>query len=750
MNMFLFNNIIAMKKIVLLLAIACWAVASLAVPADPTPARLTQPDGSTLTVVLHGDEFFHFTTTLDGYTVMKNAAGYYTYARLDGDRLVAGDRIARDKAERSAADHAALADTPKGLTGQAMVQSGRQMAARRNSAMHRVGADGEMGYENFRGLIILINYTDKKFSMPNANSFYNDMVNTHNFTGYNMNGRWVNMVGSVRDYYYDNSARQFDPVFDIVGPIDVSYTCTSPQGTSNAEPIFREALQKADATVDFSQYDSDGDGYVDMVFFLVAGLSANYSGNNENYLWPHMYYLYRAPRLDNVMFGLYACSTEIAGWENYWSDVNGIGTFCHEFSHVLGLPDLYDTDYSGSGGESRNPGDWSIMAGGSGGNFGRNPVGYSLYERYALGFATPQLLDTPGEYSLQPLDQSNMGYRLNTPVNKEFFLIENRQAGKWDRYLPGHGMMIARVDSTDENVWWSNQVNCNPNRMYYDLLRAFYRGEDSDSDPFPGSNHVTTINNFTDPSLQTWGKFFNDYGIQNIAERNNVVSFELIEDNSILSLVEDFEDMPVTDDLNAKGVPGVISKWDFVKCAVESPEEGKCNGHQAVSMKKPSQLTTSKPLSVIPYMVSYSVHNPTATPANVRFTYSVDGGETWIEAANSTLRAESHATSSASIILPTDAPIMLRFNQISGNSKVSIYLDDIKVYYQETWPPVPLKGDVNFDEEVNIADVNAVIYLILHGASMPEMLPYGDVNGDGEVNIADVNTIISIIVGGSD
>jgi M6 family metalloprotease-like protein len=738
-----------MKRIVLLLAITLWGIASQAVPADPTPVKVTQPDGTTLTLKLHGDEFFHFTTTLDGYTVLKNKAGYYTYARLDAGQLVPGERIARDKAERTAADHAALAGIPKGLTDQAMVQNGRQMLGKRNSAMRRVGADGEMGYENFRGLIILINYSDKQFSMPNTNNFYNDMVNTHDYTGYYMNGRWVTMTGSVRDYYYDNSANKFDPVFDIVGPINVSYACTYPQGTSRAEPIFREALQLADETVDFSNYDSDGDGYVDMVFFLVAGLSANYSGNDQNYLWPHMYYLYRAPMLDNVRFGLYACSTEIAGWEGYWSDVNGIGTFCHEFSHVLGLPDLYDTDYSDSGGESRDPGDWSIMAGGSGNNFGRNPVGYSLYERYALGFATPQLLQEAGTYTLQQLDQSNMGYRLNTPVQDEFFLIENRQAGKWDRFLPGHGMMIARVDSTDENVWAANQVNCNPNRMYYDLLRANYRGQDSDSDPFPGSFDVTSINNFTNPSLQSWGKFFNEFGIQHISEHNNVISFELIEDNSILTLVEDFEDMPVTDDLSAKGVKGVLSNWDFVKCAVESPEEGKCNGHRAVGMKKPSQLTTSKPLSVIPYMVSFTVHNPTSTAANVKFTYSLDRGETWIETANSTLKTEGRTTNSTSIILPTDAPIMLRFNQTSGNGKVSIYLDDIKVYYQETWPLEPIKGDVNRDEEVNIADINAAIDLILNGASIPELLSNGDVNGDGEVNIADVNMIIDIILGGS-
>ena len=737
-----------MKKIFLLLTIALWAIASQAVPADPTPVKVTQPDGSTLTITLHGDEFFHFTTTLDGYTVLKNEAGYYTYARLDAGQLVPGSCIAHDKEERTAADHTALAGLPKGLTDQAMVQNGRLMVGKRNGAMRRVGADGTMDYERFRGLIILINYTDKKFSMPDASAFYNDMVNTHNYTGYTLNGRRVNMIGSVRDYFYDNSAQIFDPSFDVVGPIDVSFTCTYPSGTSRAEPIFREALRLADETIDFNDYDVDNDGYVDMVFFLVAGLSANYSGNNQNYLWPHMFYLYNAPMLDGKRFGLYACSTEIAGWEGYWSDVNGIGTFCHEFGHVLGLPDLSDTDYSGSGGESRNPGGWSIMAGGSGNNFGRDPVGYSLYERYALGFTQPELLTEEGNYTLQAIDQSNTGFRLNTPVDDEFFLIENRQRGKWDRNLPGHGMMIARVDSTNEDIWWSNQVNCNPKHMYYDLLRASYSGEDSDSDPFPGSDGVTYITNFTNPNLQTWSKLLNDFVIMDIMERNSIISFSLLADNSIQSYVEDFEDMPVTTDQSATNVRGVFSNWDFVKCAIETPAEGNCGGRQAVGMKKPSQITTSRPLAIKPYLISFTVHNPTSMQANVRFSYSVDNGVTWEMPYEGTISVASKSTLSATVPLPTDERIMLRFNQTSGSSKASIYLDDIKAYYQEVWPAVPLKGDVNGDEEINIADVNAAVDLILNGASDPGMLPNADVNGDGEINIADINMIIDLILQG--
>ena len=213
-----------MKKILLSFVLGLLCIHAGAIPADPTPIQVTQPDGSKLTLRLQGDEFVHYTTTLDGYTVLKNADGYYTYARLDGGRLVASDCIAHDLTQRTSADYLALASIPKGLIGEERLQSGRRMMNRRNGAMRRVGSDGTMDYDNFKGLIILINYTDKKFSMSEPSDFYNDMVNTPNYTGYTLNGRRVYMTGSVRDYFYDNSNQIFDPSFDVVGPIDVSYS----------------------------------------------------------------------------------------------------------------------------------------------------------------------------------------------------------------------------------------------------------------------------------------------------------------------------------------------------------------------------------------------------------------------------------------------------------------------------------------------------------------------------------------------
>ena len=729
-----------MKKILALMSVGLLCLAAYAIPADPTPMKVAQPDGSMLTISLHGDEFFHITTTHDGYTVMKNAAGYYAYAQLVGDRLVASDRVARDAAQRDAADRAFLSTLPKGLASQSMVQTGQRRLASRNGSMRRVGSDGMMDYDNFRGLIILVNYTDKKFSMTSPSDFYDALVNTHDFTGYTNGSSFVSMTGSVRDYFYDNSNHIFDPSFDIVGPVDVNLSCTYPQSTANSDQLFHAVLAAADPLVDFSKYDSDHDGYVDMVFFLVAGFSASYGGNNENYLWPHMYYLYYAPPRDGKRFGLYACSTELSGWEGYgprYYDIGGIGTFCHEFGHVLGLPDLYDTDYSGSGGESRNPNGWSVMAGGSGNNYGRNPVGYSLYERYALGFAEPTVIKDPGSITVQPLDESNQGYRLNTANPDEFFLIENRQPGKWDRNLPGSGMLVARVDSTDEMVWWRNEVNVNPNHMYYELLRAHYQNRDGQGDPFPGSYGVTSITNFSTPNLRTWDGNVSDMIIEGIMERNGIISFKALSDTSIMFSLEDFEAVEPSSDQALKNIEGAFCQWDFNKCSVVELEDG----NHAVAMKKPSQITTSAPLQIIPYMITFTFNNPTNTDSNARLSYSVDNGVTWINHPDGVASASAGKDAKVVAVLPTDAPIMLRITQSSGSNKQACYLDDIKVMYYDTWP-VYEKGDVNLDGELSIADVNAIIGMVLD--DMPQ--PVGDVNGDGEVTIADINMVIDILL----
>ena len=747
-----------MKKTLLLFAMGVLCVLAHATPADPTPARVTQPDGTTITLILHGDEFLNYLTTSDGYTVVKNEAGYYTYARLDGDCLVAGDCIARDR--RTAADQMYLASVPKGLRSRSMVERGTKMLNHRNDMLRGIGHGGHMDYSKFRGLIILINYTDRKFDdyVPSNYTpidFYEAMINGHDYNGFTLPaGTKVDCMGSVRDYYYDNSFHQFDPHFDILGPVDVPFACTDAH-QFNCDSIFFAALEALDPEVDFSQYDTDEDGTADMVFFLVAGHGSDHSANNRDYLWPHMKDFTESPVLDGVNFKLYACSTNMTGEENeyyiVYNNISGIGPICHEFSHCLGLPDFYDTDNDGSGGINRQyPMTWSIMASGFKNNMGRNPVGYSLFERYALGFAQPALIEGEGTIEVPALEKSNTGYRMNTANNNEYFIIENRQRVKWDKNLAGPGMLIWRVDSTNVDVWENNLVNANPNHNYYELLRANFNGmSDSYNDPFPGVSNVTSITNSTQPNMRTWDGKLSQYAFINIAEADSIITFDVVKDNS-KSSIEDFEKMPVGATLNERGVAGVYADWDFYNCAVvDTAQVG--NGH-VVAMRNGSYFNTAANLNKIPKIVRFTIYNPTTAGVEITPKYSINNGGRWkgLDEYPYSFYVAPGSTAAVTITsLPTDKPIMLRLQQTTGSSSEYCFIDDIEVCYEATWEPEEpeyTSGDVNDDGAVNIADVTRLIDYLLSGDTSGINLYAADVNSDDNINIADVTNLIDILL----
>lgn len=524
-----------------LTALLLAAASALAIPAKRGSVKVQQPDGTYITIELHGDEWHHFTTTADGYTVQQDARGYYVYAQQKDGVLQASQQVAHDLADRTAREQAFLASTPKRLQP-AMTQQKAQLkqtVLQREAGKRKARRAAQYDYSNFKGLVILIQYKDKKFSRTDYSSIIDNMMNQQNYTGYD-NEQYT---GSVRDYFNDNSGGRFQPEFDVYGPYDIDYSQYDAQSGNNAALLLTAAVNKADNEIDFSQYDRDDDGVVDMIYFIVAGNGANYSGNDSRLWWPHRSVIYDPTAWeyilkDGVYLYDYASSTELAGYTSQPSTVkiDGIGTICHEFSHVLGLPDFYDTDYEKSGGTSNHPDTWSVMAGGSYENDSRTPVGYSLYERYSVGFTDePQTISQQGNYTLQPLCNSETGYRIDTPVEGEFFLLENRQQTgfKWDAYLPGSGMLVHRVDFTNEGVWSmsgnsANKVNANPAHNYYEVVRAGgahqYGGYyySTEADVFPGSNGVHQLSNTTAPaSLKTWNGTENQFSIDNIQQLPN-------------------------------------------------------------------------------------------------------------------------------------------------------------------------------------------------------------------------------------
>lgn len=739
-----------MKKISLLIVLlsVLASIQALANPAIRGSIPMPQPDGSLVSICLVGDEFYSFNTTVDGYTVIRNEMGAYVYAQREGMNLVPTEVIAHDEGQRTAAELALLATTPKRLVDEMSVEEANVRRVKRDVDL------SNFDFDNFHGLVILIDFADKKFASADPKSFYTEMFSTENFTGFHdpITDRDVTCLGSVRDYFNEQSSGAFKPPFDVYGP----YTSTRKANECDrySTSIFTSALKKANDEVDFTLYDNNGDGRVDMIYFLVAGYSAASNGTETGYLWPHASNLYgNAIIYDGKRMDRYASSTELYGWENSPSTVTveGIGTVAHEFSHVLGLPDFYDTDYSNSGGESHHPGGWDVMAGGGDYNYGRTPAGYTLFERYALGWAHPKTITQAGTYTMKAVNESNDGYILRTPQNKEFFTIENRQKTRWDAYIPGHGMIVTRVDSTNANIWAMNKVNCNPSHNYFEMLRAGNTTSgDLSSDPFPGSQGNPMITNETAPNLKTWTGYANPFNIVGISEENGIISFKVIEEGSLLRLVEDFEGMPVSNGTTDENVEGKFANWSFNKSGVRAPGADKADGNNSVLMKLPSQFFTVTPINYHTYMASLKVFNTGAYVAKYSLEYSTDGGETWIKAMNAAgnvsadIPAKTTGFGYWTLNVSSKKPALYRISQVGGNKNASTYVDNFTLYYTEG--DDILRGDVNGDGEVNIIDVNAIINIILGAQVESDIKERADLTGDSEVTISDINALIDILL----
>ncbi len=741
-----------MRKLLLLIAGAMVAIAAKAVPAVPTPIQVTQPDGTQLTIKIVGDEFFNYHTTVDGYTIVRNHTGYFVYALSQNDNLVPSKVIAHNVNERSVSEAQFVSSLEKSVFSKAEARNAKLKRAPIDAQTKAAGAkDAQYDYNNFRGLIILVDYYDCEFTRSDAQQFFNRMVNEPNYTGYtNEDGTTNNYgacTGSVRDYYSDNSQGRFSPTFDVYGPVHLSnYSVDYHQKWENTGEIWAAALNQIDSQVDFSQYDTDGDGLVDMVYFIGAGSGSNSDGSTTH-LWPHKSSLYwEDVTLDGVRFHTYACSTEYL-YNSSYGIFDGIGTICHEFSHVLGLPDLYDTDYEQSGGQSQHPGQWDIMAGGSYQNYSRTPVAYSLYDRYSIGFANAQTITTKGEYTLNQIGTTGEGYIINSPESQVKFYIENRQNTKWDAYAPGHGMLICRVDSTDVNAWTSNNPNSDPSHNYYVLLRAGNGGGTAQADDaFPAG--ASLITNTTTPSLVTWNGVACQYNITGISEEDGVIRFTVGDDTSLHSVVEDFEQMAATTAAPADDVQGVYAKWKFVNCYVTAPEEGLCNGEHAVVMKKPAALTMTEDVRYVSYMVTLDVHNTASTVAKVVLYCSTDQGATWNAVANSngetstTVAASSDAT--LKYFFNKNVPARYRIGLTAGATSYKAYVDDFTIHYTDVIAGGVIAGDVNGDGSVTSADVTALYSFLLNGDM--SAIVNGDQDGDGIITSGDVTAVYSILL----
>ena len=487
-----------------------------AVPAKPGMTRLlTLTDGTTVKATLVGDEHGHYWLGADGQA-------YQASERADAFQLVdKADVTMRAQARRSFANQRRI----------------------RHLAPRRVGEVGAITGKK-KGLIILVNFSKTAFQAANNTALYQRIANEKNFS-------YGKFKGSMYDYFYAQSDGQFELTFDVVGPVTVSNT-QSYYGSNDsygddkhpAEMVI-EALKKADSTVNFADYDWNGDGEVEQVYVVYAG-KGEADGGASTTIWPHEYSLSAAnyygdgsgpQTLDGVTIDTYACGAELNGQTG---SIAGIGTMCHEFSHCLGYPDFYDTDYSGGQGM----GNWDLMDSGSYNGDGYQPAGYTSYERWVAGWKEPIELEvTQSITNMKALTNGGESYVIyNQGHPNEYFLLENRQQSGWDAGIPGAGLLILHVDY-DETIWANNEPNNLPSRQRMTWIPAdneyqyttyqgtkYYSEEGMANDPFPYGS-VNAFNKSTTPAAKfynknTDGTYYLDSSVEEITRNaDGTISF---------------------------------------------------------------------------------------------------------------------------------------------------------------------------------------------------------------------------------
>lgn len=539
------------KRFLTLAAMFMLAASAFAVPAKRVKRQVQQPDGSVLTVMLRGDENFHYTSTEDGQPLVQRADGAYCYATLDSNgKLTASAQVAHDVESRGAAELSFLnyytAESQKvrslGME-RAKQRNARRMARLANRGVvdasgkpvRRVMA-GATGGEGIgvtgkrKGLVILVNFKDKKMQSKHTQAEWNDYFNK---VGYNKYGN----NGSVHDYFYAQSYGKLDLEFDVIGPVTVSknmasYGANDAQG-NDIDPagMIKEACELAYAKekMDMSQYDWDGDGAVDQVYVIYAGYGEA-AGGDANTIWPHEWDIQGGGYslvLGGQRIRTYACSSELNGGNG--TDISGIGTACHEFSHCMGIPDFYDTAGGGCFGMDA----WDLMDYGSYGGDGYEPTGYNTYEKWVSGWIEPTILTEPCYIkNMKPLSDAPEACVVFNEANKnEYYIFENRQLKGTDVALPNHGMLVIHVDY-DQKVWFDNEVNNTSNHQRFTVVPADNKltSETVTGDTYPGTTKSTELTDTSKPAATLFnansdGRKFLGKPVTEITEKDGLISF---------------------------------------------------------------------------------------------------------------------------------------------------------------------------------------------------------------------------------
>ena len=478
-----------MKRLTLALIAALTLNAAMAIQAIKDPITFTQSDGSEITVQLIGDERFSTYMTMDRITLERVGDDFY-YKTATGTSAV----MAHNEGSRTQQEASFIAANRDMMTLEKIVEAratSMPLRAPAQAPSIKTAQVPPVGSPNIP--IILVNFSD--FALrngANAKSIFESQFNT--------------MEKSCLQYYKDNSREQFTPNFEILGPVTLPQTRSYygknvTRGDQYLGQMVADAVQLL-PDEDWSRFDNDNDGTADVVIVLFAG-PGEAQGATSNTIWPAQWDLYSAShygdgpgifKMGDTQICKFAVFNETSGSRDTGTATDGIGTFCHEFSHCLGLPDFYDTNYGGHYGM----GTWSIMDSGCYNRVsksGDTPCGYTAYEKNYLGWMPLTDAVTDTQYTLNPID-GNDGEAVkvvNSQSSNEYYIFEYRKKQGWNVSMKSEGLFAYHV-TYSQSAWSGNTVN------NYDLQRMTpicadnawsTTSEQGDCYPYNGNDKIT-------------------------------------------------------------------------------------------------------------------------------------------------------------------------------------------------------------------------------------------------------------------
>ncbi len=487
--------------------------------------KYRQPDGSFIPIRVFGDEFFGYCRTLDNYIVSVGPDGYLYYADYDkGSLTLSGVRVGGAPAGVKGGTAVAGMTT---LVPQASAYSLRQQA---RDKMGRSAVKSTEGITLRNSLVLLVQFADLQFTIEDPVSYFNALLNEK---GYSLNGA----TGSAADYFNANFRGTCEFSFDIPAPLTLSREAayygehTQYMNDANVTGLVVEACKMASENgTDFSKYDTDNDGVVDNVAIIFAGLNEAESGNSVA-VWPHKGDIAdRNIFCNGVKIASYTCSSEYSGDAlEYWPAT--IGSFCHEFSHSLGLVDMYDVNGEEEGLSSGLHGNLSIMDQGNYLNNGNTPPYFNAIELEMLGLVPVADLCPDRDYTLHPVASADTLYRASSSNPGEYFLFECRNSSGWDKYIGGEGLVVYHIDKS-ENMCGGLSANA---RWRLNIVNSYALHEcagllSADAVFYPGGSNITSLTSTGEPSFTDWQHSALGISIAGIEYSAGSVNFSVNED----------------------------------------------------------------------------------------------------------------------------------------------------------------------------------------------------------------------------